>query len=254
MSLQFFSFDKDDALKYGTEEAIILYHFRYWIKNNKSNNAHNRDGRHWCYNSYTSLHELFPFFNEAKCRRLIQSLKNQGAILVGNYNKSAYDKTCWYTLNDDTSIALKVPREEDGSDNSNNSEWQKKQIDLADLSDGSGKNDRPIPNTTNTSLTLPTPRSEGVSEVKVPFLKDEESLPEWNNILNRHYQWVFKNQLYKDLFDTFPLKTKTRLWRELKTYEEIDPAEAKDRFISALEKYRQSKLPQVSVEEIVIDL
>src|ERR1017187_3155579 len=112
MSLAHYSFNTEDAVKYGTEEAIILYHFRYWVTGNKATNTHNHDGRHWLYNSHKELAELFPFFNEQKCKRLVASLKDQGILLVGNYNKAAYDRTNWYSINDASSIAHKQPKDQ----------------------------------------------------------------------------------------------------------------------------------------------
>lgn len=147
-----FCFNVEDAVKYGTEEAVILYHLRYWVATNQANGTNKRDGRVWSYNSYKGLAKLFPFFNEAKCRRLLDSLKDQGAILVANYNKSPYDRTNWYSVNDDSSICLDPKK------------------DLADLPNGDGPVVRPIP-ITNQSHPITTISSQAKQSEKADSLK-----------------------------------------------------------------------------------
>jgi hypothetical protein len=100
-SLSHYTFKTEDAEKYGIEEAILLYHFRYWSAANASNGSNFHDGKNWCYNTYEELAQFFPFFkNVKKVERLVKSLKEQGAILVGNFNKLPYDRTNWYTINE----------------------------------------------------------------------------------------------------------------------------------------------------------
>jgi len=146
MSLSHYSFGIEDAIKFGAEEAIILHHFRYWIATNRSNNKHDHDGRFWLYNSHKGLSELFPFFNEQKCKRLIQSLKDQGAILVGNFNKSSYDRTNWYTVNDESSVSQINPFRQ------------------SNMNDGRDQNDRPIPITTITTVEEAASTGSGEQE------------------------------------------------------------------------------------------
>jgi len=43
---------------------------------------------------------LFEFWSEDQIRRICKSLEEQGAILVGNYNKEKRDRTAWYTVTD----------------------------------------------------------------------------------------------------------------------------------------------------------
>lgn len=116
MELKMFNhlvFNKEDAIDYGVNEAIILYHFRYWIASNKSNNSNNYKGRHWVYNTHAEMAEYFGVFTERQVRRLVDSLKRQKAILTDNFNKSGFDKTVWYTVNDLSSIAIKPSEDEE---------------------------------------------------------------------------------------------------------------------------------------------
>ncbi len=146
--MQTFCFHVDDATKYGLEEAVILYHLRYWVVTNQANGTNIKDGRVWSYNSHKGLVKLFPFFNEQKIKRLFVSLREQGAILVGNYNKNPYDRTNWYTVNDDSSIVQKQP------------------IRQSNLTNGEVQIDRPIP-ITNQSPPITTSSKGKESEKSV---------------------------------------------------------------------------------------
>lgn len=97
----YYSFNSEIAEVYGVDEAIFLNNMLFWVSKNKANNQNYHDGYYWTYNSQKALAELFPFWNEDKIRRIIKKLKDQGVLLVGNYNKLAYDRTGWYSINED---------------------------------------------------------------------------------------------------------------------------------------------------------
>ncbi len=94
------TFKIQDALIYGVEKAVLLYNFDYWLAKNKANNKHIHDGYVWTYNSASALAELFPYMSSKKISRLTKELQDCGALIAGNYNKSAYDRTKWYTTPD----------------------------------------------------------------------------------------------------------------------------------------------------------
>jgi uncharacterized phage protein (TIGR02220 family) len=99
-----YSFDTDDAVNYGVDEAIILHNFKYWISHNIANKQNLHDGKTWTYNSFSALQEIFPFFTYKQIRRIIKSLLDQEVIITGNYNKKGYDRTTWYSLTDEKSL------------------------------------------------------------------------------------------------------------------------------------------------------
>ena len=98
------SFNIEDAVKYGAEEAIMLYNIQYWIRDHKARNSNIRKGRVWTYNSYKGWMKLFPFWSEKQVRRILMSLEAKGAILVGNFHTNNLNRTKWYTTNDSESI------------------------------------------------------------------------------------------------------------------------------------------------------
>lgn len=111
-------FDVDMAIRYGVVEAIILNHMEYWIELNRTNGRNFYDGRYWTFNSMKAMSEIFPYLTEKKIRTALKNLQEQGLILTGNYNKSAYDRTLWYAFSDlAESILPKRQMEENEKEN-----------------------------------------------------------------------------------------------------------------------------------------
>ena len=88
------------AVKIGLNEAILTQQIHYWLQ--KSNKV--RDGHNWIYNSHDAWLKQFPFWSKPTLKRVISSLKKQGVIATGNYNKIKMDRTIWYTINYSHSI------------------------------------------------------------------------------------------------------------------------------------------------------
>jgi len=94
------SFDIGVAQRYGVNCAVILTSIRFWIEKNKANGKHFYDGRYWTYNSVAAFSVLFPYLTEKQIRRAIEALESDGVLLSGNYNKSVYDRTKWYSISE----------------------------------------------------------------------------------------------------------------------------------------------------------
>lgn len=102
------SFDVKIAAEYGIECAILLKNIFFWVEKNRANGKHFYDDAYWTYNSVKAFSELFPYITEKKIRTALKKLESCGLIKTGNYNKSAYDRTTWYTVTDEgKSILLK---------------------------------------------------------------------------------------------------------------------------------------------------
>ena len=97
--MDYFSFKKEDALKYGVNAALLLHNFKYWLDKNVANGSNIKDGRYWTYNSLTAIHELFPFLGITQIRGALKKLEDSGLLIKGNYNKHNYDRTVWFSLN-----------------------------------------------------------------------------------------------------------------------------------------------------------
>lgn len=92
----------------GTNAALILENISYWCEHNAANNTNLHDGHYWTYNSAKAFGELFPYMTVNVIRTAIKKLKDNGLILTGNFNKSAYDRTIWYTLTEKAEAMLDV--------------------------------------------------------------------------------------------------------------------------------------------------
>ena len=94
-------FDVDLAEKYGILEAVLLDNFCFWTVKNAANEVHIHEGRVWVYNSIKAFGEMFPYASQKQIRSALAHLENEGLIVAGNFNESAYDRTKWYALTDD---------------------------------------------------------------------------------------------------------------------------------------------------------
>lgn len=117
-------FNEHVAEKYGVNEAIFIQSFYWWIKQNRANNNNFHDGRYWTYNTMDKYEERFPFWSAHQIKRLLKKMENNGIIVVGNYNKTKYDRTNWYTLSEDVLLALEMiqlesEKSQKDNDNSN---------------------------------------------------------------------------------------------------------------------------------------
>jgi DnaD/phage-associated family protein len=125
-----YSFNIDDAKKYGVDEAIMLSNFRFWILKNKANGTNFYEGRYWTFNSMKAFEELFPFWSYKQIRRILNNLEDSRAIVTGNFNKKAYDRTKWYAL---------------GTDEDKKSHCPNGQMEMPKRSDGCDQKGEPIP-------------------------------------------------------------------------------------------------------------
>lgn len=155
------SFDIDIAAEYGIECAILLKHLYFWIKKNEANDENFFDGRYWTYNSVKAFSVLFPYMTERKVRYTLEKMEEQGLIVVGNYNKSQYDRTKWYALTD---LAYSI--------------LQKGNFHLTKTANGKDANGEPIPDINtyiNTDNILDSKESNCQTEVR-------RCLDAWNEL------------------------------------------------------------------------
>jgi hypothetical protein len=106
------------AVKFGTNESLFLTNLCFWIEKNKANRVNYHDGHYWVYNTMDAWAELFPYFSKDQIRRLINKMRERNILLVGVYNRIHYDRTQWYSVNDEV-MALYLggyKKEEPGDD------------------------------------------------------------------------------------------------------------------------------------------
>ncbi len=93
-------FSIEIAEKVGVNAAILYDNILWWCKKNEASENNFYEERYWTYNSIKSWGKLFPYLGESQIKTALNKLKKEGFIIEGNYNKSAYDRTKWYSYND----------------------------------------------------------------------------------------------------------------------------------------------------------
>ncbi len=86
------------AIKTDLEKAILLYNINFWVSTNKANNRNKHGNSYWSYNSSKAFAEIFPYMKQSTISRKLNELVNDGWLLSGNYNKTSFDRTKWYTI------------------------------------------------------------------------------------------------------------------------------------------------------------
>lgn len=129
------SFNIEIAAKYGMLEAVILEHLNFWIAKNRANEVNFYDGYFWTYSSTKALAELFPYASQKTISRALHHLKDEGLVLFGNYNKSAYDRTMWYALTEKGNSILR----------NRDFDLSKSQMENPEKENQSAENVQPIP-------------------------------------------------------------------------------------------------------------
>lgn len=95
-----YHFNADLAQRHGVNGAIFLHAMAFWVAKNQANGRHFHEGRTWTYNTLDALTKLFPFWTRRQVERIVAKLKEDGALLTGNFSQDKTDRTVWYALAD----------------------------------------------------------------------------------------------------------------------------------------------------------
>jgi hypothetical protein len=93
------------AMLIGLDNAIVLQKLHYLVVQATEAKRNYHDGHYWVYNSIPAWQkEFWPWWSERTIRRIFQSLKTEGIIIIGRYNRLRIDQTTWYSINYNHSI------------------------------------------------------------------------------------------------------------------------------------------------------
>ncbi len=109
-SLQIHSFNKNIAKKCGILSAVIYNHIEFWIQKNEAEEKHFYDGKYWTYFTLNGIQKIFDYVTVKQIRLAIDKLIKADLIETGNYNKTPYDRTLWYSLK----TKIDLPKKENG--------------------------------------------------------------------------------------------------------------------------------------------
>ena len=158
------AFNTEAAVEFGLLPAILLNNIGYWVYYNKANDINCYDGEYWTYNSKRAFAELFPYASERQVKSALDKLRDAGAIKVSNYNKSAYDRTLWYTLTE-----------------YGHSFIQQSPCHRTNLSNGSDENVQPIPNS-KPNIKPPNNNTDTIESIVAMYNSICDTLPKCSRI------------------------------------------------------------------------
>ena len=98
MKNKVYSFSTEDAVNYGIDAAVILHNMRYWLDYARAHGEMQHDGQYWMYATASKMTEVFPFWSANKIQKLLKKLEEDGVIISGNYSRSKFDRTKWFSL------------------------------------------------------------------------------------------------------------------------------------------------------------
>lgn len=91
----------DLAARYGLDVAVFIQNIYYWVRKNEANQEHCYDGRYWAHSSYRGLEKWFePLWSMQQIKRIVSKCRDQGLLLVGDYNPDGFTHTNWYSVTD----------------------------------------------------------------------------------------------------------------------------------------------------------
>lgn len=151
------SFNVEAAKQYGILESVLLNFFEFWVQKNEANEKNYHDGYYWTYNSTRAMTELFPYASQRMLQKALQHLKDEGLIITGNYNETAYDRTLWYTLTEKGKSIL-----------------QNGEVHFTQRGNGFYPEGKPIPvnNTVNNNTVINTVDKETTTRFKKPTVEE----------------------------------------------------------------------------------
>jgi hypothetical protein len=102
-----FQFDSKIAEIFGVNEAVFIQNIFFWINHNAYNKKHCYEGKFWTYNTKEAFVKHFPFWTYSQVKTIIKKLVQNDVLYIGNFNENSWDKTSWYTLNEEVINFLK---------------------------------------------------------------------------------------------------------------------------------------------------
>ncbi len=196
------SFNVEIATKYGMLEAILLEHLNFWISKNKANEVNFYDGNYWTYNSTKALAQLFPYVSLNTISRALRHLKEEGLILVGNYNKISYDRTTWYAITEKGNSILQ--NDEMDSPKMENGFTQNDEMDSPKMINGITQNDE---------MDLSKCKMDSPKVIN-GFTQNDKPIPDINTDINTDVITVSKDTVRQ----TESVRRIVAAWNQLEAY------------------------------------
>lgn len=191
--------DQGLALKYGYDAALALSYFAHWHLYKTKYDLDYKDEHYWTYISIADLVKVYSCSTRAKMTAGVKLLVEDGVLLEANYNKNIGDKTKWYAINEDHTIARayleKITRQRK---NASRKEFQEKQGKLAENRQGLAENKQGL-----------AENRQALAEFKQPIPNNITNI-NTNSVSNRPARKpISQKKKYSGMFDVSMLEERT---------------------------------------------
>ena len=194
--------DRGLARIIGFSEAVVITQLHQWIEYNRKHKKNYKDGYYWTYGSMEKLHEeYFDILGSVRTvRRVFKKLEKNGYLIVSNYNKLNFDKTCWYRVNYEKFDLLKKGYRDGQNDHTEKDNLTISDVDNLTISEVD-KMTTPIPN--NKNIIKNNNISHHSSSNNIIYSESEQATDERlidNNKQNVSSRKKYNKQYFKDSF------------------------------------------------------
>jgi hypothetical protein len=92
--------------EFGFPAAVLFSDIAYWVRRNQEERTHYFEGRHWIFGGRLEFQRRHPYLTEHQVRTALRELVKAGLLDIGCFNRTAMDRTRWYTLGPSASSYL----------------------------------------------------------------------------------------------------------------------------------------------------
>ncbi len=161
------SFDTGVASKTGSLEAAVLYNnLAWWLMFNKDKPEAKKEGKIWSYSSYEEIANRLGYMNKRQVKYAMDKLVEHGFIVKGNFNKTPFDRTTWYSFPDNVA----PPQPNDPAPEVSNKSYEGQNCHMPEGSLGS---DKIV--TSEVAILSHVHIEDGIKEV--PYISSPEDAP-----------------------------------------------------------------------------
>ena len=86
------------GVTFGICGALLIQQVHFWTQMR----INYRAGHYWVYNTYEGWSEQLRVYSAVAVRKTVKTLETSGVLIVGVFNKKAYDRTRWYRVDYET--------------------------------------------------------------------------------------------------------------------------------------------------------